>query len=89
MSEKTVSENTAKEYLESLGNPPMSRIEYLFFLKEAHEEGMLMRAMNSAIETKEQWMQVEHWSRFAPALREEFYIAYRSGYVNYKADANA
>jgi hypothetical protein len=40
--------------------------------------------MQAAIETKEQWSKNDHWSRFTKDLREEFYIAYRSGYANYK-----
>lgn len=85
--ERSVSEATANAYLNSIA-APMTRMEYLFYLKEANDEGRVMRAMHSAIETKEQWAATEHWARFTPDIREEFYIAYRSGYVNYK-ESNA
>lgn len=83
MSENNISKTTAENYLNSIG-APMTRMEYLFYLKEANDEGRVMRAMQAAIETKEQWMKQDHWSRFTKDLREEFYIAYRSGYANYK-----
>lgn len=79
MSKPTVSEATAKEYLNSIA-PTITRIEYLFHLQEAFEEGQVMRDMGAQIESKEQWGAIDHWSRFTPELRDEFYIAYRAGY---------
>lgn len=81
---KMVSETTAKEYLNSIA-APITRGEYLGCLKEANDEGRVMRALNCSIETKEQWMNVEHWMRYPKELREEFYIAYRSGYIHYNS----
>lgn len=85
-SDKTVSEATAQAYLNSITNP-VSRIEYIFLLKEANDEGRVMREMGAAIDTKEQWFKTEHWARFTKDLREEFYLAYRAGYArNIKGD---
>lgn len=83
--QKTVSEATAKEYLNGLA-APITRGEYLDCLKDANDEGRVMRALEAAIETKEQWSANEHWAGFSKELREEFYIAYRTGYVNYKGE---
>lgn len=71
-------------YLDSINS--ISRAEYLHLLKEANDEGRVARALESAIETKEQWGSQQFWTAYSSTLKDEFYIAYRAGYKNYKGE---
>jgi hypothetical protein len=83
MTERIVYEAVSTDTINEI-DPVMTRLEYVFYLKEANDEGREHRANQVAIETKAAFMRIEHWSRFTRELREEFYSAYRAGYVNYK-----
>ena len=76
-----VSINTAKEYLSSFGVQPISRVKYEKLLGEANEEGRLMQQAEAAQFTKDEFASETFWQQYPKELVEEFYIAYRRGYI--------
>jgi hypothetical protein len=59
----------------------MTRAEYIGLLKDANDEGRVVRSLNGAIESKEQWEATNYWETYPKDMREEFYRAYRAGYL--------
>lgn len=66
----------------TLKQPAMTRLEYIYLLKEANDEGRIHRTLDGAIETKEQWSANNYWEIYPQDMKDEFYRAYRSGYVS-------
>ena len=69
----------------TIGNevvPAMKRGEYLYLLKEANDEGRIHRRLNGTIESRAQWESNNYWEIHPKELREEFYRAYRAGYLS-------
>ena len=60
----------------------MTRLEYIYLLKEANDEGRVVRALNGAIESREQWSATNYWETYPKDMQDEFYRAYRAGYLS-------